>query len=103
MTSTTDRDGRVRSIAYDAIDRETETWTSGGITVNVLTFTYDQNSNLLTAANNNGAYTTFSYDALGNRTLVQESFGGATTSPYNADVELTNRQFGENGLTSFST
>jgi YD repeat-containing protein len=118
MTSSTDRLGRLRLLSYDANDRQTgETWQVGGSTVNTLTYTYDANANLLSAANGTGAYTfsydaldraqteqepfglslTFAYDAASNRTLVQDSFGGTTTSVYDAANELTSRQFSTGG------
>jgi len=51
VTSKTDRTGRVIGYNYDAGDRVTsEVWkTSGGVTVNILTYTYDANNNRLTA------------------------------------------------------
>ena len=92
---------------------------SGGSTVNTLTFTYDANGNLLTAANGNGTYTltydaldreatvkepfdltlTFTYDAVGNRTKVEDSFGGVQTSTYDAANRLDEREFGGSGQT----
>jgi YD repeat-containing protein len=115
LVSETDRDGRVFNFSYDADDRQTgQTWISGGSTVNLLTFTYDAASNMLTAASYAGTYTmaydaldrmtselepftavlTFTYDAVGNRTLVQDSSGGYTTSIYDAVDRLTTREFG---------
>jgi RHS repeat-associated protein len=91
-----------------------------GVTVNnLLTYTYDENNNLLTAADSHGAYTmtydavnrmhsqqepfglalTFTYDATDNRTQVQDSLGGVTTSVYDAANRLTSRQFGGTGQT----
>jgi RHS repeat-associated protein len=114
MTSTTDRLGRRRDFAYDAENRlSTETWlASGGNTVQTLTYTYDSDDNLLTAANANGTLTftydaldrastrrqmfgltlTYTYDAAGNRTRVEDSLGGVLTSTYDAAHELTFRE-----------
>src|SRR5262249_36102601 len=118
--STTDRLGRRKDFSYDAGDRLTrETWVSGGSTVETLTFTYDANNNLLTAAKSTGSYTlsydaldrvkttqqpfgfglTFTYDAAGNRTVVQDSFGATVTSVYDAANRLTSRQLGGTGQT----
>src|SRR5207244_2714518 len=82
-----------------------------------LTFTYDADGNLLTAANAQGTYTlgydadnrvtgvqglygvvlTFGYDGVGNRTSVGDSFGGLTASAYDAADELVSRQFSGTG------
>jgi RHS repeat-associated protein len=121
MTSTTDRNGQRIAYSYDPLNRETgETWyTSSGTQVNALTFSYDANNNLLTAANNTatntmsydaldrlssmqvpfGAVLTNSYDPADNRTLVQDSFGGVTTRTYDALNRLTTIQFGGSGQT----
>jgi RHS repeat-associated protein len=120
MTSTTDRDGRVRNFTYDNANRQTgETWIVSGSTANLLTFTYDAAGNQLTAANYAGAYTmtydalsrvgteqepfgltlTFTYDGVSNRTLVQDSQGGVTTSIYDGANNLKSRQFGGTGQT----
>src|SRR5439155_25620472 len=75
LSSTTDRLGRRRDLAYDADNRlTTETWvSSGGSTVDTLSYTYDAVGNLLNAANGNGAYT-LTYDAVDRATVVQEPF-----------------------------
>jgi RHS repeat-associated protein len=113
LTSATDRNANRRDFRYDAVDRETgETWSASGSTANLLTYSYDSNGNLLTAANYNGAYTltydaldrtsavqepfgqalTFQYDAASNRTQVTDSQGGVTTSVYDAANRLTTRE-----------
>jgi RHS repeat-associated protein len=120
MTSTTDRDGRRRDFSFDKDNRETgQTWVVSGSTTNVLTFTYDKNSNLLTGADYHGTYTmgydaldrmtavqepfgqilTSIFDAVGNRTVLQDSLGGTTTSIYDAANRLTTREFGGSGQT----
>ncbi len=114
-TSATDFDGRVINYSYDSLNRETgETWILGGSTVNTLTFTFDANGNLLTAANSAGTNTmaydkldrmtsiqepfglalTYAYDAAGNETTTQDSFGGTQTSVYDPVGNLTTREFG---------
>ena len=123
LTSRTDRNGRRLDFAYDAADRLTaQTWFNdgGGAAVNTLTYSYDNNDNLLTARESEaggGAYTftydalnrtttqqdlhgatlTFTYDAVSNRTKVQDSFGGVLTSVYDAADRLTSRQFSGGG------
>jgi RHS repeat-associated protein len=117
VNSITDFDGRVVTYAYDADNREVgETWHSGNASssvTNIATYTYDSAGDMLTAANDNGAYTmsydalgrvtgvqelgwatlTFQYDSDGNRTVVQDSFGGTQTSTYDGDNELVTQQF----------
>ena len=121
MTSATDRIGQRIAYSYDLLNRETgETWyNAGGTQVNTLTFTYDANDNLLTAANNTarstmtydaldrtstvlapfGAVLTYGYDAANNRTLVQDSFGATTTRTYDVLNRVTTMQFGGSGQT----
>ncbi|MCI0456868.1 MAG: hypothetical protein L0Z62_07815 [Gemmataceae bacterium] len=116
LTSTTDRNGRRRDYAYDDAGRmTTETWVNvGGGTADILTYSYDAVSNLLSAANGNGTYAmtydavnrvtvaqgpfgvtqTFTYDAAGNRTVVQDSLGGLATSTYDALNRLSRREIG---------
>jgi RHS repeat-associated protein len=122
LISSTDRDGRLITYAYDADGRMLgQTWQVSGSTVNLLTFTYDNNGNQLTVANNAGTYTmtydaldrmsteqepfnltlTFTYDAASNRTLVQDSLGGVTTTVYDGANRLTSRQFGGTAQTPF--
>jgi RHS repeat-associated protein len=120
MTSTTDRLGRVNNYSFDNADRLTGvTWLVSGSTTNTFTYTYDANSNMLTAVNNAGADTmaydaidrvtavkepfglslTYAYDAVSNRTLTQDSQGGTLTSVYDAANRLTSQQFGGSGQT----
>jgi RHS repeat-associated protein len=120
MTSTTDRDGRRRDFSFDNDSRKTgETWVASGSTTNLLTFTFDRNSNLLTGVDYHGMYTmgydaldrmtavqepfgqilTNTFDAVGNRTALQDSLGGTTTSIYDVANRLTTREFGGSGQT----
>jgi RHS repeat-associated protein len=120
LVSTTDRDGRQRTFAYDNVNRLVqETWVAvDGTTVDTLSYTYDADGNLLTAADSNGRYMftydalerpmteqepfgltlAFGYDSAGNRTTVQDSLGGVTTSIYDAVHNLSSRQFEGAGL-----
>ena len=86
---------------------------------NTKTFTYDAASNLLTAADGNGAYNftydvlnrvetvaepfslamTFAYDAASNRTSVVDNKGGVQTSIYDVLNRLDAREFTGNGAT----
>jgi RHS repeat-associated protein len=116
LSSTTDRLGRVRNFAYDKDGRETqEVWLSGGTAVNTLTYSYDGDGNLLSAANNVGTYTysydddnrlasvqnpfgqilTYTYDGDGNSRVILDSFGGTTTSVYDRGNRLVFRQFSD--------
>jgi YD repeat-containing protein len=100
-TSTTDFDGRITTISYDNMNRETgEIWKASGTTTDTLTFTFDATGDLLTAANSAGVYTmaydnlnrmtsiqepfsltlTYAYDAAGHETTTTDSFGGTLTS-----------------------
>jgi RHS repeat-associated protein len=121
LISSTDRNGQRIAYSYDLLNRETgESWyNSSGTQVNALTYTYDPNDNLLTAANNAatntmsydaldrlstvqtpfGAVLTNSYDLADNRILVQDSFSGTTTRTYDALNRMTTIQFGGVGQT----
>jgi YD repeat-containing protein len=114
LTSTTDRLTRRKDYTYDNADRLTlETWINAGSgTAQLLTYSYDNADNLLTAANAAGTTTlaydsidrvtkvqepfavtlTYVYDAASNRTVVQDNFGGFLTSTYDAANRLTSRQ-----------
>jgi RHS repeat-associated protein len=116
LTLSIDRNGRSRAFSYDEDGRLTgELWkNAAGTVVNTLTYTYDGDGNLLTAANNNGAYAyryddanrrtavqepfglalTYQLDNDGNATTVQDSFGGLLTATYDNDNLLRARQFG---------
>src|SRR5262249_33027020 len=123
LTTTTDRDGRRRDLTYDDDGRLTSgTWhASDGITVlDALTYTFDADGNVLTAANHVGTYTmtydddgrtstqtdpfgltlTFAYDAAGNVSSAQDSLGGLVESQYDGDNQLLRRQFSGSGLPS---
>jgi RHS repeat-associated protein len=120
LTSKTDAVGNVISYGYDAANRELgETWKVSGSTTNVVTYTYDNNGNQLTALDSKGTYTmafdaldrvtvtnepfgvtlTATYDAIGERTQVQDSFSGTTTYVFDAVGNLTSEKFGGPGQT----
>jgi RHS repeat-associated protein len=121
LTSETDRLGRVMTYAYDNANRLTaETWlaTGGTVVLNTQRWSYDNNGNVLSAADNIGTYTlgydalnrltaqtdvfgltlTFSYDSADRRTLVQDSLGGVLTSVYDSANRLTSRQLSGNSM-----
>ncbi len=105
LTSTTDPDGRTITYVYDGDQLMTETWFNANHSVaNVLSYTYDDAGNLLTASSNAGTYTmtydgdqlatqtspigvtlTYGYDDLGNVTSIQDSQGGLTTMTFDGD------------------
>jgi YD repeat-containing protein len=79
LVSTTDRDGRKRVMTYDGDNRLlTETWIAAdGVTVdNHLSYSYDENGNILTASSNAGTYT-MTYDG-DNRPLTRTDPNGIT-------------------------
>ena len=85
LTVATDRSGRRREFAYDALGRRTaETWlAAGGGVADTLTFSYDANGNLLSAANQWGTYTR-TYDALDRLATQQDLWGLGLTFGYHA-------------------
>jgi RHS repeat-associated protein len=103
QTSMTDGLGRRRDQAYDANNRETgETWVNADTTVaQRVTYTYDADGNLTSAANGNGAYT-YSYDAVGRQTVVQEPFGLTLTYAYDAVGSRTALQDSKGGVTTYA-
>jgi RHS repeat-associated protein len=92
LTQVTDRDGRVINYSYDAANRETgEVWLSAaGATVNVVTYGYDANDNLTSAADYNGTVT-YSYDALNRVSSYTNVFGQVLTYTYNGNDQVTQR------------
>ena len=116
-----DADRREQVFHYDNADRLTAaTWLAyGGATVNLQTFTYDNDNNQLTAADYSGTYTngydaqdrltsqtdplgltlTYQYDKGGRVTQCADSLGGALTYVYDTADRLTSEQFGGTGQT----
>jgi RHS repeat-associated protein len=111
LTATTDRNGRTRSMVYDDDGRlRTETWDTSP---DVLTYSYDDAGNRISAGNKNGIYNfgydctnrltrvsepvglilTYQYDTANRITTVQDSKGGTLTSAYDKANLLTDRQF----------
>ena len=113
LTQETDPDGRVTVFSYDALNRETgEQWyasasaAAGGPSAasDVLTFSYDADGELVSAADKYSAYT-FAYDSLGRQTSVDnEGSGPSGTSgtPGVPDVVLTSTYDAAGNRTSLS-
>lgn len=102
VTSVTDADGRQILTSYDNDSRETgEVWkNSSGTTVNTVTYTYDKDSNMLTAADGSGTIT-MSYDALSRETVVTDVFGNTLTYTYNANDQVTQRTDSGGGVQTY--
>jgi RHS repeat-associated protein len=114
-TKVVDRLGREDDFNYDAGDRLTlAVWkNASGTTVNLLTYTFDNDNNLLSAADHNGTVTygydelnrarsytnvfgqvlTYTRDALDHVTQRTDSLGGTLTSVYDAAGRLGTREF----------
>jgi RHS repeat-associated protein len=94
----TDRDGRVTEYTYDARNRLTEEqWYSAGSTLtDTLTYTYDDNDNLLTAADYDevlDVYTssyTYKYDPVGQASYIKADLA-------NLDSVILHQTFDANG------
>ncbi len=106
LAAATDKNGQLISYSYDLLNRRTgEAWfDSFGAPTDVLTFGYDPNNNLLSAANSAGTVSlaydalnrlsnsldvfgiamTMGYDAADNRISAIDSFGGMTTRTFDA-------------------
>jgi RHS repeat-associated protein len=102
VSTVTDRDGREQVFHYDNANRLTAaTWlSSAGVTVNLLTYTYDSNNNQLTAADYNGTITS-GYDALNRLTSQTDVFGLALTYQYDASSRVTQRTDSKGGLLTY--
>ncbi len=118
VSQVTDPDNRIITYSYDSANELIgETWMTviGTVVsvVNVATYTYDNDGNVLTAQNYTGTETytydtldrvstytnvwgqtlTYSYDNNNNVTLRQDSLGGTLTSTYNTADLLATLQF----------
>jgi RHS repeat-associated protein len=102
VSTVTDRDGRQQVFHYDSANRQTGTaWlSSGGVTVNLLTYTYDNNNNQLTAADYNGTVTS-AYDALDRLTAQTDVFGLALTYSYDSSSRVTQRSDSKGGVLTY--
>jgi YD repeat-containing protein len=109
----------VRDFGYDYADRRTsETWTTGGATVQTQTFDYDLLDRMTSATDPDGTTTmtydalgqtvgvsgpwgvdlTFGYDQAGNRTSVTDNKGGSTVSTFDALNRLSTRTQTASGM-----
>jgi RHS repeat-associated protein len=121
LISKTNRNQQRFDFTYDILNRlSTETWcNSSGTAVNWLTYTYDPNNNMLSAADIHGAVTmaydslnrqksrqdmfgmllTSTYDAADNRSAVSDSLGGVTIATFDTLNRMATLQFSGVGLT----
>jgi RHS repeat-associated protein len=121
LTQGTDRDSRVINYSYDNANRETgAVWLSAaGVTVNIVTYGYDNNGNRTNAADFNGTLTytfdalnrlssysnvfgqvlTYTHDGNNHVTLRTDSLGGTLTYVYDNAQRLTSEQFSGTGPT----
>ncbi len=121
VTSVVDRLSRSIEYSYDDEDRKTkEVWKdNAGVTLNIITYTLDDNDNITKYQDNAGTITytfdaqdrvesyrnvfgqalTYTYDADDNVTQRQDSLGGYLTSTYDGNGWLTSRKFNGSGLT----
>jgi RHS repeat-associated protein len=65
-------------------------------------FTYDTNSDLLSATNPKGKTTTFSYDSHGNLTGIQDALSDKTTLGYDSFGQLTSKTDATGNTTNFT-
>jgi len=87
----TDRDGRVRDFSYDHLNRQTaERWMSGGTVLETISYAYNADGQLTSAASPDSAYA-YAYDGEG-RTASVENNG----TPNVPDVVLSD-QYDANG------
>jgi len=78
---------RTHTYTYDAVNRlETETGAAVGETTS---YTYDDQSNLLTVTDPNSNVTTYSYDALNRKSTMEDPDSNTTTYGYDSEDNLT--------------
>jgi len=126
LTQVVDRNGQTREFAYDDMDRlTTETWLTGTLVVNTISYAYDAVGNLLTAGDSFSQYTqtydalnrvvsidnlgtpgaphvvlTNIFDAAGNRTSVSDGSGVTVSSEYDDRNQLVQRDWSGGGIDS---
>ncbi|MFO0969474.1 MAG: SBBP repeat-containing protein [Gemmataceae bacterium] len=116
VISYTDKNGRSKEYTYyDNNQLYQEIWKTapGGSTVNTITYTWNENGQLLTATDNNGTITqtwdsanrldtfegvyggtlTYVYNDASQLEEIDDSFGGSTTLAWNNIGQLTQRSF----------
>ena len=121
----TDRNGRVRTFSYDALNRRTsESWLDANDNpFHVLSYEYDEVGNVLEAGDQNGTYSfiyddlnrtleshtgglaggpaftlNFGYDAVGNRLFVEDADGVRIDSAYDSRDLLESRRWSGGGV-----
>jgi RHS repeat-associated protein len=120
LESKTNRNYLATDYTYDHLGRMlTEKWRSGPTVLNILTFTYDDNGNVLTGRDDDSLTTLtydtmnrlkshqspygkldYTYDLAGQRTKVKDTKSGTATSVYDAAGRLTSRELGKTGQAS---
>ncbi len=115
VTSVVDRLSRSIEYSYDDEDRRTrEVWKdNAGVTLNIITYTFDDNSNVTKYQDNAGTITytfdakdrvesyrnvfgqalTYTYDVDSNVTQRTDSLGGYLTSTYDGNSQLLSRKY----------
>src|SRR5262249_5096779 len=118
-TQVTDRNGRVRTFTYDALNRvTTETWLAGSSAVYTANYAYDAGGNLIAAGDKNSHYVmtddtdnkltktdeagtpntthvilTSTSDAAGENTRISDNAGVTVNSSYDAKGGLLSRSW----------
>jgi RHS repeat-associated protein len=125
LIQSTDRNGQVRTFAYDALNRRTsETWLDGGgLPVNMFAYSFDSVGNLQEVGDNTSHYSfaydalnrvtgtdnagtvglphvvlSYGYDAVGNRTSVEDNSRVRVDSVYDPRNLLTSRRWSGGGI-----
>ena len=128
LTQVVDPDGHTIQYTYDGDNRETlETWVNplGGSALNLITYTYNADSELTAVSDDNSSYEytynaegevtsqgdvgsphlptvtlTYSYDPAGNETSLTDSLGGVVSYTYDVRNELTNETLSGTGISA---
>ncbi len=111
----TNANGEVIESSYDGNERVGQTWHNAeGAVQDYLTWVYDEQGNVIAAANDEGTYwmtydgsrlstqegptgitLTYSYDTAGDVTAIADSSGATTSMTYNAANEVTTKTYSD--------